>query len=250
MIAAIFLYLCEGNTTAQIESAWRGGPRAASSVYRVNCPDSNKSGTAFGHRSGQIITAEHVISNCDPTKLQVLASSGATTGVTAVVSDPVLDLALLKPSVSDFVKLPLDITSDPTFTIGAQVATWGFPAGYNGLIPLLSVGHFAGVERYLIPPDTILHKWVVNGAFNRGNSGGPLIETQTAKVVGVISSKLAPIPDKLKSDIKELEENGSTEGKTIVKVLQYLYMQTQLVIGFATPNNDLKQFLQKNGVEP
>jgi len=220
------------------------------SVYRVLCPDRNSAGTAFGHRSGQIITAEHVVRGCDPKKLQMIAPSRAITSVTAVASDPELDLALLTPSVSDFVKVPLDVTSDTTFTMGAQLSTWGFPEGYGGLVPLLSVGYLAGVDERNLKPNVILRKWVVNGAFNRGNSGGPVLETKTAKVVGVISSKLAPMPKELESHIEELEKNGSAEGQTIAKVLQHLRRQTQLVIGFATMTKDLRQFLQKNGVEP
>jgi hypothetical protein len=106
------------------------------------------------------------------------------------------------------------------------------------------------VDERILQPNVILRKWVVNGAFNRGNSGGPVLETKTAKVVGVISSKLAPIPKELESHIEELEKNGSAEGQTIAKVLQHLRRQTQLVIGFATMTKDLRQFLQTNGVEP
>jgi hypothetical protein len=170
--------------------------------------------------------------------------------VTAVASDLELDLALLTPSVSDFVKVPLDVTSDTEFTFGAQLSTWGFPEGYGGLIPLLSVGYLAGVDERRLQPNVVLRKWVVNGAFNRGNSGGPVLETKTAKVVGVISSKLAPIPKELELSLENLEKKGSAEGQTIAKVLQHLRSQTQLVIGLATMVEDLRKFLQKNGVEP
>jgi hypothetical protein len=49
--------------------------------------------------------------------------------------DAELDLALLTPTVNDFVKVPLDITAEATFTMGAQLSTWGFPEGCGGSIP-------------------------------------------------------------------------------------------------------------------
>ena len=220
------------------------------SVYRIFCPDRNRGGTAFGHRSGRIVTAEHIVRDCDPKKLQVVAPSGATTGVIAVTSDPDLDLALITPSVGDFVKVPLGLTADSRFIMGAQVSTWGFPEGYGGLTPLLSVGYLAGVEEIRLKPNVVLRKWIINGAFNRGNSGGPVLETKTGTIVGVISSKLAPMPKELELSLDNLEKNGSAEVKNIAKVLQYLRSQTQLVIGLATITADLRIFLQKNGIEP
>jgi S1-C subfamily serine protease len=250
MVGAALLLSSEGNLRAQSEYAGRGGWGAANSVYRLGCPDQNRSGTAFGHSSGRIITAEHVVRNCDVKKLLVIAPSGATTGVTAVVGDADFDLALLTPTVADFVKLPLDVTSEEAFTFGAQVSTWGFPEGYKGSVPILSIGQLAGVEELRVKPNLVVRKWVVNGAFNPGNSGGPVIETKTAKVIGVISGKLAPIPEELLSKLQDIEKNGSANEQTIARTLLYMRKQTQLVIGFATLSKDFRDFLKSKGIEP
>ncbi len=251
MLLAVMLFgLFTTDVVAQSEHAGRGGSGAINSVYRVLCPDQNRGGTAFGHKSGQIITAEHLVRDCDVTKLRVIAPSGGSTDVSAVKVDADLDLALLTPTVTDFVKVPIDVTAETSFTMGAQLSTWGFPEGYTGRIPLLSVGYLAGVDERRVTPDVVVRKWVVNGAFNRGNSGGPVLETKTANVVGVISSKLAPIPRELETRLETLLKGGSGETRTIAEILQHLRSQTQLVIGFATMTEDLRKFLKKNGVDP
>ena len=40
-----------------------------------------------------------------------------------------------------------------------------------------------------------MHISYVNGAFNLGNSGGPVIDPDTLTVVGVVHAKMAPLPD-------------------------------------------------------
>jgi len=213
-------------------------------------PDRAHSSTGFGHKSGLVIAVEHLVRECDVTTLRITAPVGDSTGVSAVKVDAELDLALLTPTVSDFVKVPLDITIDTSLTMGAQLSTWGFPYGYDGRIPLLSVGYLAGVAEHGIAPNVVVRKWVVNGAINLGNSGGPLLDTRTARVVGVISSKLAPIPKDLEARLETLAKSGSGEARTIAEILQHLRNQTQLVIGFATMTEDLRRFLKKNGVDP
>jgi S1-C subfamily serine protease len=93
-----------------------------------------------------VITAEHVVRGCDQESLVLLTASGAKTGVRDVVTDGDLDLALLVPEAADFVEDPLSLSQETSFTLGAQVSTWGYPDGYSGTVPLLTVGYLAGVE--------------------------------------------------------------------------------------------------------
>jgi len=107
---------------------------------------------------------------------------------------------------------------------------------------------------------------VVNAAFNGGNSGGPVLNTEDGAVIGVVSSKLAPVPQIIESALEALlaqqsgfeytrtmpdgsQENVS-EGKIVGEILKYLRSQTQLVLGHAVTSYDLRQFLQANGIEP
>ena len=58
------------------DSAGKGGPAAMSSVMRVVCPTTGSAGTGFLHRSGRIITAEHVIRGANASDIVVVTSAG------------------------------------------------------------------------------------------------------------------------------------------------------------------------------
>jgi S1-C subfamily serine protease len=134
--------------------------------------------------------------------------NGSLSAVTIIAADQDHDLALVKPATTINAK-PLEIAQTNDFKIGTQVSTWGFPGGYNGLFPMLSVGYLAGVDAYQISPGKIIRKWVVNAAFNGGNSGGPLIHIETGAVFGVVSSKLAPISQETAQILALLENQNS-----------------------------------------
>ena len=160
----------------------------------------------------------------------------------------------------------MTISSNDNFSIGAQVTTWGFPSGYNGLVPLLSVGYLSGIDIVKTDSGKLMKRWVINAAFNGGNSGGPLINVEDGTVIGVVSSKLAPIPAYIESELEVLKNQRSgfsytitktdgttkqvSEGQIIADVLQHLRNQTQLVLGHTVSLKDIKEFLKQNGVKP
>ena len=131
---------------------------------------------------------------------------------------------------------------------------------------MLSVGYLAGIDAYQIRPGTIVRKWVVNAAFNGGNSGGPLIHIETGEVFGLVSSKLAPISQEFAKILELLQgqtsgvmwtgtrNDGTTftvsEASLIGRVLDELRRQVQLVIGQAVLLEDIKAFLTANKIEP
>lgn len=125
------------------EYAGRGGWGAKESVFRVRCgvttpagPRHVDLGTAFGHKSGNVLSASHVVTPCLDARgrLQLVASDASVSAATVVIQDSALDLVLLKPDAG-FVKNPLSIASSETMTMGAQVSSWGFPSGYSGVTP-------------------------------------------------------------------------------------------------------------------
>jgi len=225
--------------------------------------DQGTVGTGFLHKSGNIVTADHVVRGC--ANVVVVLPDGKQGQTTTLADDQDHDLALVKPSVPISAQ-PLSLASNNNFKVGTQVSTWGFPAGYFGLAPLLSVGYLSGIEAYQIRPGTIVRKWVVNAAFNGGNSGGPLIQIETGEVFGVVSSKLAPISQESAQILKVLENqkfgmqyNGTkadgspitmSEAQLVGKVLDELRRQVQLVIGQAVLLDDLKSFLRANKIDP
>lgn len=252
-------------TAAQIDtdSAGRLGDVAIHAVIRLVCLERGEIGTGFLQKSGNLITAEHVVRGCN--KPQMVLPNGLLSDVSVIAMDQDYDLAVVKPSAPVQAK-PLEIASSNDFKIGTQVSTWGFPGGYRGLSPMLSVGYLAGIDAYKTASGKIIRKWVVNAAFNAGNSGGPLIHIETGAVFGVVSSKLAPISRETAEILSFLENQNSgfgvsvttTDGKTIEvteaqligKVLNELRRQVQLVIGQAVLRDDLIAFLKANKIDP
>jgi serine protease Do len=222
-------------------------------------------GTGFLHKSGKIITAAHVVRECNPNDVFIILPQGAKVEITKIISDENNDIAILTPT-EPLTGTALPLASQNVITIGAQVSTWGFPAGYNGRLPILSVGYIAGIDQIKTENRILVKRLVVNAAFNSGNSGGPLIDIDTGTVIGIVSSKLAPIPPYIKVALNALKESkyglmfektkpdGTVENvsqsQILEEILQYLRSQTQLVVGMAVLPEDIKSFFMKNKIEP
>jgi S1-C subfamily serine protease len=252
-------------TPVETDTAGKSRGVAVSSVVRVVCSAEGTGGSGFLHRSGKIISAAHVVADCDKAKLLLVLGSGKRLEVSEVKYNETLDLALLTPK--EKISGPsLPISSTPKLAVGSQVTTWGYPAGYNGAAPLLSVGYLAGEDRVKTKAGLSPPRWVVNAAFNGGNSGGPLVNIEDGSVIGVVSSKLAPISPLIESALEVLKKQRSgftytkqypdgttetvSEGQVVAEVLYYLRTQTQLVVGHAIKSDDVRSFLKANSVEP
>jgi S1-C subfamily serine protease len=251
--------------------AGSGGMVAIPSVFRIVCPSKKKSGTGFLHKSGNIITAAHVVDGCTPSEIMIvgikglhIGANGKSNGITKPVIDADLDLAFFAPMDKISTQaLPISINDD--HTIGAQVSTWGFPEGYNSLAPLLSSGYIAGIDQVQINKEKRIKRLVINAAFNSGNSGGPLLSIENGMVIGVVVSKVAPLPHEIESALAALKKDNGinsfertnpdgtkermSEAQVLEYVIQYLRSQTQLVIGHAVMTSDLKDFLKSNKIE-
>jgi len=263
--------ICQQNNSIPVsslinnDSPGKMGTIAAQSVMRLICTKTNMGGTAFLHKSGWIITAAHVVANCPTADLLIITSDGQQLKIDSVISDTHFDLAILKPSRK--IEAPsLELSNKSEIITGSLVTTWGFPSGYSNFVPLLTVGYLAGVDKIMTSSGLSPARWVVNAAFNGGNSGGPVLDIETGEVIGVVSSKLAPIPEIIESALEALSEQRSgftytktlsdgttetvSEGQVIAEVLKYLRSQTQLVLGHAVTSTDLIVFLTKNKINP
>jgi len=241
--------------------AGKGAQNACSSVMRVVNPKAGMVGTGFLHSSGRIITAEHVVRGGGQGEIVLVTAQGTQIKSKGVLLNAALDLAIVEPATSLGSLTPLLLSTSSTFTIGTILSTWGYPSGYSGLIPLLTVGYLSGVEQ--INGNT---RYVVNAAFNSGNSGGPLLHVETGTVIGVVASKLAPLPPHIQSLLQGLAQqqsgfqwtfthpNGTqqsfSEAQIIAEVLQFLRSQTQLIVGHAVIIDDLRSFLLSHGLAP
>lgn len=238
---------------------------ALPSVFRVVVPSTNKAGTAFLHKSGWVITAAHVVEGAKAEDITLLDYKANVYKVTRVLSDPDTDIAILSPEKQISLEA-LALANDDTLKIGTQITTWGFPGGYYGYRPLLMSGYLSGVDVEVTKSKQQVRRWVINAAFNNGNSGGPVVSIETGEVIGVVSSKLAPLPSDIASALNALKNQKSgftftrtfsdgkkdtvSEGQVVESVLEYLRQQTQLVIGLAVTHADLITFLKAQGIDP
>lgn len=254
-------------TSSQVTTDIAGKAASAvqKGVLRVICRATNMGGTGFLHKSGNVITAAHVVKDCKAKDIILITPTGSGYALAAVDADDALDLALLRP-VAALPGQPLSLAPVATPELGMQVATWGYPGGYDGLAPLLSVGYLSGTQYFKTPTGSPIQRWVINAAFNGGNSGGPVLSLENGTIIGVVSSKLAPVPDDIAAIIDLLGKQTSgliyegtkpdgskvtyTEGQLIGEVLQYLRRQVQLVIGYSVSPDDIAKFLRSRNIVP
>ncbi len=249
--------------TIDTVSAAKGGEVASQAVVRIICAASNSAGTGFLHKSGRIITAAHVVANC-PAPL-VSAPDGTQIEGQVEAQDVDIDLAIVSLNRKWSVA-PLPISTAKSLQVGEQLSAWGFPGGYGGLSPMLTVGYLSAEDARRTASGRIIRQWVVNAAFNSGNSGGPVIDARDGTVVGVVDAKLAPLSSQTLDSIQLLSNeqsgflysgtkpDGSTfqisQAQILGAVLDDLRRQIQLVVGYAIKLPDLKTFLISHGIDP
>lgn len=246
------------------------GPKqriAINAVYLISCAKSNMAGTGFLASNGLIVTNHHVIKGCQAGDLLVISSSDKHITVSQLVSDEDRDLALLKPSATLTGGLELASSKQPL--PGTEVSTWGYPFLYNGYYPLLSVGYVAGYRDAQNSTQTkTVKRIVVNGAFNHGNSGGPLLMAQDNKVIGVVVATYHFFPEYVNDTIKILQEphggygsgrfsmtdahgqkTGLMDEQVIGMMLAQFYEKTQVMIGEAISVSELQTFIGEKSRE-
>ena len=228
------------------------------SVYLMICTKTQMKGTGFLLKSGIIVTNEHVVHGCAHHEMVARSSLGETIQFKNLATDLGRDLALLRPAKT--LSGGLDLGQDVSPPLGTTVTTWGFPLTYNGPPPLLSVGYVAGYNAAPSRGTTVRHI-VVNGAFNPGNSGGPLFVANENKVVGVVVWKhrlLSPdVPTvigglrnsmtRTSGTFSETMPDGSVRAvsneEAVARVLEEFYKTVQVVIGEAIAVSELKTFI-------
>jgi len=185
-----------------------------------------------------------------------------------IITDAHRDLALLIPTEKLDHGLTLAKADDPAPVPGTPVTTWGYPFLYNGTSPLLSVGYVAGFRE--VPPNNATNgkpvkHIIVNGAFNHGNSGGPLLIAQKNEVIGIVVSTYSFYPPGLKNVIDSLstqtagfqwtitQADGSkkdySEAQLTAAILDEFYQKTQVMIGEAISASELAALIKEHSSE-
>ena len=142
-----------------------------------------------------------------------------------------------------------------------EVHTWVFPLFHNGPAPLLATGYISGF-RYTPEGKKRL---VINGAINKGNSGGPLFSGHDEKVIGIVVAKWQiPLTQFQTSALQALKNNSSgvqfnatneqgqrrsfSESQLVADLLAQYWDHSQVMIGEAIPAKELIDLLKENSV--
>ena len=243
------------------QAASTNGKVVIDAVYMVLSTRTRQKGTGFVIKNGAVVTNEHVARGSGAPDIVAISAYNERIDFVEVRTDPLRDLALLVPRRKLDGGLPIDTQVTPE--VGTQVITWGIPLGYSGLNPLLSVGHIAAYREHVAGAIGVKHI-VVNGAFNQGNSGGPLLRADGKSVIGVVSAKHAPLSDFQKSALTVLAQQKSgmiynairddgskvqfTEAQLVADLLEGLLQLTQVMIGEAVAASELVDFANDQGV--
>jgi S1-C subfamily serine protease len=195
--------------------------------------------------------------------LEVVTTVASIIAMSDLWFDKNRDLAVMKP------KSPLKGTFkiDPTrrVVVGTELSAWGYPFAQPGPAPYLTVGHLSGFSNY--QPEEAgapVKHLVVNGAFNPGNSGGPVLSPD-GTIVGVVVTKWTlPLPVGLASALKALDQNKSgmqftgtgADGKPVsyaesqltAALLDYYRQVSQVFIGEAIAASELVSFLNEKKI--
>jgi hypothetical protein len=237
---------------------------AIRSVMLLECPKTAKKGTAFLISGGTAVTAAHVVAGCEAADLKGTTPLNQSVQFSGLIRDEHIDLAALVPTVA--LAGGLELAPDTNVPLGKAVTTWGFPLIYNGPAPLLSVGYVAGYYGAKIDGSVVRHV-VVNGAFNPGNSGGPLFIAGDNRVVGVVVWKEIAFSGQVGVAIdgfhhprlatggtfSEKQPDGTFKGisdqEVIARVLDEFYNKIQVDIGEAVSVSELRKFLREHASE-
>jgi S1-C subfamily serine protease len=240
-----------------------GAKGTVDSVVRITCRKTGGVGSGFVLDTGYIITNHHVVQGCAAADLDVRTSVASVIPVADVVVDENRDLAAITPKST--AKGVFKIEPAMNVIVGTELSAWGYPFGQPGPAPLLTVGHMSGFSvSQSEKSKTPVKHLVLNGAFNPGNSGGPVI-SPAGTIVGVVVTKWTlPLPAGLASALKALDENKSgaqftgtgqdgkpvnyAESQLTAALLDYYRQVSQVFIGEAIAASELTSFLNEKRI--
>jgi S1-C subfamily serine protease len=248
---------------------------AINSVLLMHCKKTKMKGTGFALSDGTVVTAAHVFCGCGKDEMEAWTTLGQHITFAKFVHDDDRDIAALRPTQA--LQGGLELAPDKTVEVAERVNTWGFPLIYNGPAPLISVGYVSGYYKASSQVDAcdaprsdqsvqVTHI-VVNGAFNPGNSGGPLFAFGQNKVVGLVIWKKIAFSDTVRvavdgfsnarnvmaGNFSETMPDGTirsiSDQRMIGLVLGEFYNRVQVDIGEAIAVSEVRAFLNKHATE-
>lgn len=147
-------------------------------------------GTGFViDRDGHILTNYHVIQGAE--RIEVYFGDDTVWRAEVVGSDPRNDLAVIRINAPAEILVPVDLGTSANLVVGQRAIAIGNPFGQFGRT--LTTGVISALGRTLEGQDrrTISNVIQTDAAINRGNSGGPLLDS-SGRVIGINSAIFSP----------------------------------------------------------
>lgn len=138
---------------------------------------------------GYILTNYHVIEGAQT--VEVNLSDDTTFDAQVVGVDPRNDIAVLKVDALPELLIPVEFGESNNLKVGQRAIAIGNPFGEFG--NTLTIGVVSALNRTLEGPDgrTITGIIQTDAAINRGNSGGPLLDS-SGRVIGINTAIFSP----------------------------------------------------------
>lgn len=138
---------------------------------------------------GHILTNYHVIE--DAQSIEVSLSDDVTLEANVVGVDPRNDVAVIHVEASPEMLVPVTLGTSTGLLVGQRAVAIGNPFGQFGRT--LTTGVLSALDRTLEGPDgrTITGIIQTDAAINRGNSGGPLLDS-SGRVIGINTAIFSP----------------------------------------------------------
>lgn len=132
-------------------------------------------------RAGHVLTNYHVVE--DAQEIKVTLSDGQTLEATVVGADPSNDIAVLKISAAADALHPIELGESAKLKVGQRIYAVGNPFG---LERTMTTGIISSLNRSLGARNGRTMKSIIqlDAALNRGNSGGPLLDSR-GRLIGM-----------------------------------------------------------------
>lgn len=158
--------------------------RVKDGVVEVSTSGATGGATGSGFvidEEGHIVTNQHVVDSAG--SVSVRFADGSEVSAQIVGTDASTDIAVLDVDRPPARLTPLSFAADGSLQVGNQVIAIGSPFDLEGT---LTTGVISALGREIESPNgfTIENAVQTDAALNRGNSGGPVLDTQ-GRVVGV-----------------------------------------------------------------
>ncbi len=178
--------------------------RGIFSVGRITPTGLTLLGTAFAiNKPGFFATAAHVVNHNDNGLVIIFngmssmqdyqdTSRKQVQYMSAVIAEinPICDVCLIKTEMT--IQSTMSLSSTDNIQVGSEVVVFGYPHSNHGRMVLTQQNTHIGAKILIESAGIKLKNIILNIQTRPGQSGGPIINSQTNEIVGMVIGSYAP----------------------------------------------------------